>query len=68
MYQRAENLIRRLSLGRKAKYDSKMLNQTKYENYLIKLGIENQEDRNEIIQSLYNLVLIVINSISNEEE
>ena len=45
-----------------------MLNKTKYENYLIKLGIENQTDRNEIIQSLYNLVLIVVNSISNEEE
>lgn len=45
-----------------------MLNREKYDEHLIALGIENQTDREEMIQSLYNLVLIVINSISNEEE
>lgn len=45
-----------------------MLNREKYEKELIELGIESQEDRNEMIQSLWNLVLIVINSLKDEKE
>ncbi len=44
-----------------------MLNREKYENDLIALGVENKEDRDEIVQSLYNLVLIII-TIGNEEK
>lgn len=39
-----------------------------YENDILALGIENQEERAEIVQSLYNLVLLTIKSIANEEE
>jgi hypothetical protein len=46
----------------------KMQNRDKYEKDLIELGIESQEDRNEMIQSLWNLVLIVVNSLNDEKE
>lgn len=39
-----------------------------YENDILALGIENPEERAEIVQSLYNLVLLTIKSIANEEE
>lgn len=45
-----------------------MLNREKYEKELTDLGIESQEDRNEMIQSLWNLVLIVVNSLNDEKE
>lgn len=45
-----------------------MLHRELYENDILALGIENQEERTEIIQSLYNLVLLTIKSIANEKE
>lgn len=45
-----------------------MLHREQYENDILALGIENPEERTEIIQSLYNLVLLTIKSIANEEE
>ena len=45
-----------------------MTNRDKYDEDLIALGFENQEDRIEIVQSLWNLVIIVVNSLKDEEE
>lgn len=45
-----------------------MINRDKYDEDLIALGFENEEDRVEIIQSLWNLVIIVVNSVNDEEE
>lgn len=45
-----------------------MINRDKYDEDLIALGFENQEDRIEIVQSLWNLVIIVVNSLKDEEE
>ena len=45
-----------------------MLHRELYENDILALGIESQEERTEIIQSLYNLVLLTIKSLANEKE
>ena len=45
-----------------------MLQREQYENDILALGIESQEERTEIVQSLYNLVLLTIKTIANEEE
>ena len=45
-----------------------MLHREQYENDILALGIESQEERTEIVQSLYNLVLLSMKSIANEEE
>ena len=66
MYQRAENLIRRLSLGRKAKYNFKMLNRVNYENDLIALGIDDIEEQQDILNQLY-VYATVINEMYNNQ-
>ena len=45
-----------------------MLHREQYENDILALGIENPEERTEIVQSLYKLILLTIKSIANEEE
>ena len=45
-----------------------MLHREQYENDILALGIENQQDREEIVQSLWNLVLIIVNSMKDEKE